>query len=278
MKAQIYIHTFGYINQYEDAKVCRANDSLFLGPSTTYTPVGWFVLIVSVEGDTQIRVGEQRIQLKKYHACIYRSREIEKTETIRGQALFAVLGGRLPTQYIHADKIGTVIAFSANDALSGRIRQLQSALDYGKQPNCKALTELGFGLLLDIWAHKTHEKRVPKVVSAAIEIIDNEYGQLYGVDDLADRVGVSKSHLIRQFQASMQITPGAYLEETRIEKAKVLLVSADLDMEMVANLCGYSCANYFGKVFKKKLKTSPSEYAKCNAGLSNTQLPDEMYL
>lgn len=140
------------------------------------------------------------------------------------------------------------------------------------------MVELGFGLLLDIWAYEISKKRIPKIVIDAVAIMDTDYGKLYDVDDLADRVGVSKGHLIRQFQASMHITPGAYLEKTRIQNATALLISADHDLQIVANLCGYSCANYFSKVFKKKTGICPSEYAKRRIGTGTMQLPDELYL
>jgi AraC-like DNA-binding protein len=262
MKEQIYIHAFGYLKSWEAEKTFRADDGL--------------LLIVSTEDNTQVTVSQQRIWLSKYHASVYRC-GAENIKVISGQVVFAVLSGKL-VQYIGGEKIGVVIPFFASDLLIGRIHRLQVALDHGKHLDGKMRTELGFGLLLDIWASEIPRKRRPKVVSDAIAIIDNDYGHLYGVDDLASRVGVSKSHLIRQFQASMQITPGTYLEDTRIEKAKALLVSADLGIQMVANLCGFSSANYFSKVFKKKLGVSPSEYAKMGAGAISVQLPDELYL
>lgn len=56
----------------------------------------------------------------------------EDTQMIIGQAVFAVLSGRLVKQYIVEEKIGMVISFSAGDALVGRIHRLQTALDYDK--------------------------------------------------------------------------------------------------------------------------------------------------
>lgn len=264
MKEYIYISAFGYIKRERASDIDCAGNGL--------------LLISSTAKSTHLLVGEQRIWLKKYHTCVYRCTEIEGIELLSGQAMFVALDGYMTEKDIPEEKLGSVLSFSANETLASRIRQLQAALDYDKKLDEKKLTELGFGVLLDIWTHEIAEKCMPKVVSHAIAIIDEDFGRLYGIDDLADRIGVSKSHLIRQFQASMKTTPGMHLEKTRIDKAKVLLVSVDLDLQMVANLCGYSCANYFSKVFKKRVGICPSEYREKGLTIGDVQVPDELYL
>jgi AraC-like DNA-binding protein len=99
----------------------------------------------------------------------------------------------------------------------------------------------------------------PPLVQEAVRIIRTRYVSLYGVEELADELGVTKSHLVRSFHAALGMTPGRYLTETRIEAARQLLVRGH-SLEIVATLCGFSGANYLCKVFKKETGMSPAQY------------------
>lgn len=110
---------------------------------------------------------------------------------------------------------------------------------------------------------KKTDRRYSRLVWDAICLIENEYAYLYGIDDLADRLEVSKHHLIRMFTAGTGISPGKYLVHVRMHHAKIMLQSGeDTPLEIIAGACGYSCANYFSKAFKKQTGLTPSEYAK----------------
>ena len=58
---------------------------------------------------------------------------------------------------------------------------------------------------------------LPPLVQAAIADIRANYAGLYGVEELSERLGVSKSHLVRTFTAAIGVPPGRYLTTVRIE-------------------------------------------------------------
>lgn len=99
----------------------------------------------------------------------------------------------------------------------------------------------------------------PPLVQQAIALIRERYGSLYGVEELAAELGVSKSHLVRVFHQTLGVTPGRYLTDTRIEAARQLLARGH-SLEVVATLCGFSGANYLCKVFKKVTGMSPAQF------------------
>ncbi len=102
----------------------------------------------------------------------------------------------------------------------------------------------------------------PSLVRDAISLMEAEFAGLYGIDELAERLEVSKYHLIRVFSANTGISPGNYLIGLRISHAKRLLQSrGNTPLEIIAGACGYSCSNYFCKAFKKQTGMTPSEYA-----------------
>jgi transcriptional regulator GlxA family with amidase domain len=107
------------------------------------------------------------------------------------------------------------------------------------------------------------KNKYPDLVQDAVALIEAQYAYLYGIDELADLLEVTKHHLIRVFTASTGTSPGKYLSEIRILHAKSLLQSGEnAPLGIIAGACGYSCANYFVKAFKKQTGMTPTEYAK----------------
>lgn len=99
-----------------------------------------------------------------------------------------------------------------------------------------------------------------RLVRDAMACVREEFAFLTGVEDLAQRMGVTKSHLIRVFSGEAGVTPGKFLQDTRLENAMLLLRSREYTVDMVAGLCGFSGANYFCKVFRRATGQSPGEY------------------
>lgn len=129
-------------------------------------------------------------------------------------------------------------------------------------------------------SEQTH-KKFPPLVRDAVALIEAEYAYLYGIDELADRLEVTKHHLIRVFSSNTGISPGKYLINIRMFHAKSMLQTcADTPMEIIAGACGYSCANYFSKVFKKHTGLTPTDYMKSvrNSAGSENQYMKKFYL
>ena len=101
---------------------------------------------------------------------------------------------------------------------------------------------------------------LPPLVAAAIEDIRRNYAGLYGVEELSERLGVSKSHLVRAFTAALGVSPGRYLTSVRIEAAMRLLLHREYTLDVIASLCGFSGANYLCRVFKKTTGRSPTQW------------------
>lgn len=110
------------------------------------------------------------------------------------------------------------------------------------------------------------EGGMPVLVRRAVAAIEQNFAGLYGVEELSEQLGVSKSHLVRAFRAATGTTPGQYLAAVRIEAAKALLSLRDDSLELVASLCGFSGANYFCKAFKKHTGMTPAAWRAAHAG------------
>ena len=128
---------------------------------------------------------------------------------------------------------------------------------------------LAYTLLCEFAQADFTAQPLPELISAAMGEIQAHYAEVYGVEELAAEMGVTKSHLIRCFSASVGITPGQYLTSVRIEHTKRLLLHPELSLESVANLAGFSGANYLCKVFKKETGETPAAWRKANLGTTS---------
>lgn len=101
---------------------------------------------------------------------------------------------------------------------------------------------------------------LPALIAEAVAAIHENYAGLYGVEELSEQLGVSKSHLVRLFRCQMGVTPGRYLTQVRLSAAKALLAETSHPLEVVATLCGFAGANYFCRVFKKETGQTPAAF------------------
>lgn len=129
-------------------------------------------------------------------------------------------------------------------------------------------SKYAYELLMEIISYFTkskNQKLLPTKIELCKEFIERHFNDNIGLDDMALASNSSKFHLMRSFQKETGMTPGDYLAKVRIENAiKLVVFSGDLKLEEVASLCGFSSANYFGKVFKKHTGKTPADFRKSN--------------
>ena len=159
------------------------------------------------------------------------------------------------------------------------IKQIVSCLDT-KESNQEELEILCFSLLTHLSNHTTDTSTLsyPPLVCAAISLMEENYMYLYGIEELATQLEVSKNHLIRLFQSSLKMSPLQYLTSIKMKHAKLLLASGEPSLELIAISCGFSGADYFRKVFKKETGISPKQYQSQQNTSITTSLPNELYL
>ncbi|MET8999439.1 DJ-1/PfpI family protein, partial [Amycolatopsis sp. NPDC004169] len=77
---------------------------------------------------------------------------------------------------------------------------------------------------------------------------------------LAVRAAVSERHLVRMFRDELGITPAVFVELTRLEAAKVLLLTTDASQETVARRVGFGSPETMRRTFHRQLAVSPGVF------------------
>lgn len=108
---------------------------------------------------------------------------------------------------------------------------------------------------------KTERKKQSiDVVFPAIKYMLENFSQQITLDELSDLCGLSKYYFSRVFRKVMGQTPMNYILSLRINYAKMLLKSANCNLDVVASKCGFVDISYFSNVFKKAVGVPPSVY------------------
>jgi YesN/AraC family two-component response regulator len=86
----------------------------------------------------------------------------------------------------------------------------------------------------------------------------------FSVEDLADKLGVSRVQLYRKVKAIIGINISDHINNVKLEKAAELLKSNNMNISEIAYSLGFSSPNYFSTAFKNKFGISPKEYKSSN--------------
>lgn len=168
----------------------------------------------------------------------------------------AQLCGVAPAELAAQMESSMVINSANTDAAQLIHRLCSSHINYNEYQ----ISAMSYTLLCEISQSPCTAESYPRLAAEAISAIKQNYADIYGVEELSETLGVSKSHLVRSFSAATGKTPGKYLTEVRVSAAKQLLLHREYSLEVIATLCGFSGANYLCKVFKKETGQTCNEF------------------
>lgn len=90
--------------------------------------------------------------------------------------------------------------------------------------------------------------------------IRENYVRPLTLDDLTAAANCSKTTLIQAFKEVYGITPFGYIIQTRLQKARELLINTDISVSEISDLIGFASVHYFSRFFKEKEHYSPLEF------------------
>ena len=101
------------------------------------------------------------------------------------------------------------------------------------------------------------------IVVRAVELMEMHTEDPLSTRDIAAEVSISLRELERLFRRWLDVTPGRYYRDLRLQKARALLLHSTSSVTEVAFQCGFSSVASFSRSYKNKYGHSPS------AGRSN---------
>lgn len=150
------------------------------------------------------------------------------------------LGDRIHRQLLHIyDARGNEFEHAVE--MTGRLYTMLAMFMHGASKNSEQTTSASY-------------------VQKGIEYISSNYSYNITVEDIADYVGLSRSHLFRSFETILGQSPKEYLTDFRMRHACYLLEHSNLSITAIANSIGFDNSLYFSKTFHKFKGMAPKEY------------------
>ncbi len=139
---------------------------------------------------------------------------------------------------------------------------IQQAMDAKTITDLHAVSrEMYNEFIRTVHENKKNSNLTPAIASCA------DYISMHTEDDLsleylAKRSGYTEYYLSRKFKTEIGTSINEYINQQKIEHAKVLLVTTNADLQSISDRLHFGTRSYFTLTFKKLAGISPSEYRK----------------
>ena len=128
----------------------------------------------------------------------------------------------------------------------------------GRTPLADSYARTFLHLIERAWENAVSIKH--DMVDHVMQYMHSNYGQDISLRTLADMVHASQTYFTYRFTSRVGTSPMKYLRMVRIEAAKRLLVTTEMQISEVSMCTGYDDPLYFSRVFRRTTGYSPSEF------------------
>lgn len=111
-------------------------------------------------------------------------------------------------------------------------------------------------------------------LARVLRLIDERLPTSLTVRGMAERCGLSVSHLFDLFHRHTGISPHHYLCQRRIAAAAYRLRSSADPIELIADQCGFSNRHHFSRVFARLMGMGPAAFRRCSQGAGRSGAAD----
>ncbi|MBN7823717.1 AraC family transcriptional regulator [Bowmanella dokdonensis] len=124
------------------------------------------------------------------------------------------------------------------------------------------------GRIIGTYGMTRHLEKTSKTLSnvhavdAPVQYIREHFNKKISIEKLADLAHLSVSALERRFKKHLAKTPKQFINETRLENGRKMLLESRLAIADVAYQCGFSDPSYFSKQFHNLFGETPSKLRK----------------
>ena len=133
----------------------------------------------------------------------------------------------------------------------------EKQLDYCVNPSLeKSMGELFEELLSEL----DFQPRVDPRIARVMAFFERDLSVSASLDELSSLAGLSLSQFKALFKKETGKTPGEFLRDLRMEKAKALLVNTDYPIGIVAEMVGYFDASSFSHRFSSHFGFPPRNF------------------
>lgn len=149
----------------------------------------------------------------------------------------------------------------SNEDTGARIRTIFQLMSTGDRISKIKAISLYYALYAEVLPLLQEEQveQVHPALNRAAQMIDDDFCANTPIGEIAKACFISESRLYHLFQQQLKMSPVAYRNRRRIERATELL-RTEMSIEEICGEVGFHSPVYFREIFKKHTGISPTKY------------------
>ncbi len=127
----------------------------------------------------------------------------------------------------------------------------------------------GRSLLLRMGRHAERRTRplqsvhtAPEKLQATLSLMSEHLCPALGIDELAQRMGISRRHLERLFKSNLDCSPSRHYLDLRLQQARRLIQTGKKPLAEVAGACGFVSLPHFLRCYRQYFGAHPRDEQK----------------
>ncbi len=233
-------------------------------------PIGQHVLIYCVEGAGWYRVGEQEHQVSANQYFILPSGKPHAYGADDSQP-WTIYWIHFTGEHADIYSQGAILPHDINPAVNSRINErntifeeifstLERGYDLENLRYASSLLHYYLASMRYLRLYRQVEPETQSVADAVIHYLKENIEKRITLQQLAEYMGYSQSHLSMRFRQETGDSPLNHLNKLRIERACQLLRETNLKVNQICHKVGVEDAYYFSRLFHKFMGVSPKAY------------------
>ena len=231
-----------------------------------------FLLIYTVKGSGRLRSDGNETELTPSHGTVIDCRKPHMYEITSDEWEF---------YWIHFNGIGATPMESIYASYGLRAAEIEDTATFERLikriMSCMRVNDVVSNMQISADIHRLflminksaaeasaaeHRCEYTMEIDIVTDYIKDNYNKNITIDDMLDRVHMSRYHFIRVFKRIMGTTPYSYLTSYRINMSKRMLRLTDRSIAEIAENCGFLDTSNFITHFKKHVGVKPMQYRK----------------
>jgi len=157
---------------------------------------------------------------------------------------------------------GKVVQLASTGASIRCLREFLEELEHKSWHGFTQVSAAAYAFLLQLQEdlRNRSNRGLQDGLDDALSYIHEHFTEPLDVSVISPSFGYTREHFSRLFRKRKGISPGRYIQDLRLGKARELLRTTDLPLKTVAAGAGLNSANYLCRQFKRKLDMTPWEY------------------
>ncbi|HET7117967.1 MAG TPA: AraC family transcriptional regulator [Hanamia sp.] len=172
-----------------------------------------------------------------------------------------------------------VLRIEKDELLESYYYSIQSYLSLSQKPDKKLLLLKFDELLLSLFSNKKHQALTDYFISLCQDqeyhmsrVMEENFAYNLKLEEYAQLCHMSLSTFKNCFKRLYHTTPGAWLQQKKLELAYHQVLTTNSSISRISLECGFEDTSHFIRVFKQKYHLTPLQFRQKRSDMSNVEL------